>query len=70
MYGHKSTLYAGRRVRIMDTEGNTVWEHITEEDKPVHVIDVPNITGRYVKIDDSNEKYILMREVSVVGYFE
>ena len=70
MYVNSSIIHVGRRVRIMDNASNTVWEYIIDEDKAVHVIAVPNITRCYVKMDDSKQKYILIRELSVFGYFK
>jgi len=62
---------AGNRVTILSAYGNIMWKHtIEKEDKPVYVIAVPNVVGRYVKIDKAVNTYIIMREVVVFGRYD
>jgi len=64
---------AGKRVSILSSAGDIVWEDtIEKEEKPVYVIAVPNVVGQYFKIDKgaSVHNYIIMREVVVFGRYD
>merc|ERR1740124_1532212 len=62
---------AGKRVSILSSTGNIVWEsNIGHEEKPVYVIGVPNVVGQYVKIDKGVYNWIVMKEVVVFGRYD
>merc|ERR1740124_825462 len=72
VYSQRRMKYtAGNRVSILSAAGSIVWEHtIEKEEKPVYIIDVPNVVGQNVKIDKLVEKWVLMKEVVVFGRYD